>query len=65
MLNTYLTGVAVLKEMAVAFVTDIVGDGVAAQKSAHKSGQSLLATAKENVGMVCHERPCIDRRCTL
>jgi hypothetical protein len=53
MLNSYLTGVAVLKQMAVTFVTDIVGDGIPAQNSPHKSGQSLLATAQENVGILC------------
>ena len=51
--DTYLTGVAVLKQMAVAFVADIVGDGVAAQKPPHKPGQSLSATAQENVEPLC------------
>jgi hypothetical protein len=45
--------VAILKQMAVAFVTDIVGDGVSAQKPPHKHGQSLSATAQENMGMLC------------
>jgi len=53
MVGTYLTGVAILKKMAVAFVTDIIGYGITAQKPPHKPGQSLIATAQEYVGMLC------------
>jgi hypothetical protein len=55
--------VPILKKMPVPMMAQIVAHCIARQKTPHKLRQSPGAAAQEYVGVIAHQRPCVNR-CT-
>ncbi|MDF1577263.1 MAG: hypothetical protein P1P81_02340 [Desulfobulbales bacterium] len=52
--------ITILKEMAMAFMANVISDGIAGQQTAHKAGKPECAASKENMGMVGKQSPGIN-----
>jgi hypothetical protein len=65
LLFTYDGFVAVLKQVTLPAVAQVVGDGVSGEQAAHESGQTILAAAQKEMGVIAEQRPGIDRCAAL
>ena len=51
--------ISILKKMAVAFVAEIKADSVSRKEPSHDGGNGNEPCAKEEMGVVGHEHPCV------
>jgi len=57
--TTYLTGVSILKKLAVAFVAAVKADSVSRKEPSHYRGKGRESCSKEEMGMIRDEHPCV------